>query len=163
MRFRFLVGDMNWETYGGSFVSRRLNNGEFDCWLVLEVIPSEEDASPRYQVSLNVVAPSQCPLAEQQAALRSWGMADEDLEVFFRRFGDLGWVEILHSYGVRAQLWAQSGNNLRQLLRTARQEADKVEMLFGFYMDRPQNALGANGWDLIQGNVWGRSFHVENA
>lgn len=75
MRFRFLVGDMNWETYGGSFVSKRLNNGEFDYWLVLEVIPSEnEEANPRYQVSLNVVAPSQCPLAEQQAAVRSWRM-----------------------------------------------------------------------------------------
>ena len=37
MRFKFLTGDVNWQTYSGLFVSRRLNNGDFDYYLVLRV------------------------------------------------------------------------------------------------------------------------------
>jgi len=38
MRFKFLTGDVNWETYGGKWVSPKLNNGDFDYWLVLEFV-----------------------------------------------------------------------------------------------------------------------------
>jgi hypothetical protein len=37
MKFKFLTGDINWQTYGGKFISKKLNNGEFDHWLVIEV------------------------------------------------------------------------------------------------------------------------------
>jgi len=29
----------------------------------------------------------------------------------------------------------------------------RVKMLFGFYMDRPVNRIGNNGWDFINGNI----------
>ena len=35
MNLKFLTGDINWTEYGGKFVTKKLNNGDFDYWLVL--------------------------------------------------------------------------------------------------------------------------------
>lgn len=45
------------------------------------------------------------------------------------------------------------GNNKGELLKAARKELLGVDMLFGFYMDRPLNAIGSTGWDFIKGDI----------
>lgn len=153
LKFKFLTGDVNWKEYGGTFVSKRLNNGDFDYWMVIEVGRMPDD--DQHYVMLCAVAPTEVPEKEWNSAKQSWGMADADMQNFLDRFGDLAKVEILASYGTKALVWQNTGTNLQVLLKEAHREADLCSIMFGYYMDRRQNAVGATGWDFLQGNVWG--------
>lgn len=160
MNFKFLTGDVNWDIYGGTFVSKKLNNGDFDYWIVEDLNPWI-DGDGTYHLYLSVVAPSEAPEKVKSDAARCWGMSDEDLADFIERYGDLAWVEILSSYGIKATLWHSEGTNLRVLRQEARKQADSIEMLFGFWMNRPLNLMGATGWDFIRGDVWGDLTRME--
>lgn len=159
MKWSILSGDVNWETYGGKLVSPPQNNGEFDYWLVLEVIEWEEavgeheaaEIDGSHNVCLSVVAPSECPEADLQSAFESCGWG-EGANCEIEWDNPLMLVELLHSYGIAAHVWSADGN-LRDLLREGKKQAVQAEFLFGFAMDRPQNALGATGWDWLRGNL----------
>lgn len=148
MKFKQLSGDINWQEFGGKFVSKKLNNGDFDYWLVLDVINMHEatgdESQDKYYVSLLAISPSQVSQKEKDSAISSCGW-DAD------NYNDLAMVEILSSYGIFACLWQDSSNNITQLMKDARHEAELSSMLFGFYMDRQENRIGQNGWDLIRG------------
>ena len=149
MKFKFLAGDINWKTYGGKFVSKKLNNSQFDYWLVIEVLNwKEREAPATYNVSLKAVSPSEAGKKNIEAACECYGV-EEDIE----KLNPLVIVEALASYGVAALLWNKDGNNLKVLLKEAHKEADLSSMLFGFYMDRPKNKIGSTGWDFIKGDL----------
>jgi hypothetical protein len=161
MKFKFLTGDINWQDYGGSFISKKLNNGEFDYWLVLQVTnwvdavgeSEAKDVGAKYNVCLSAVSPQQAGDENLQRALGSYGMEGEsEREIEFRK-DPIMQVECLHSYGVSAPLWQADGNNLSKLMKEARRQADMSNMLFGFYMDGPKNRIGNTGWDFIKGDI----------
>lgn len=139
VRFKFLSGDMDWKTYGGKFVSNRLNNGEFDYWLVINVINCLDS------VEIQAVSPDSVSREDKDRAISScgWDSLDES--------NPLDMVQVLSEHGIFAQLWESSGNNIAKLMQAARREAQLIEMLFGFYMDRPENQIGQDGWGLIRG------------
>lgn len=154
MRFKFLTGDVNWNEYGGKFVSKKLNNGEFDYWLVLSVVNMHEATGnyqqDRYNVTIEAVSPQQAGKDNLDEAFGSCGFSDEDLERLENN--PLAQVEALSDYGIFAVLWQKSGNNIDKLMREARKQARIcVSFTFGFWMDRPGNRIGQTGWDLIQG------------
>lgn len=168
IRFKFMSGDVDWQTYGGQFVSKRLCNGhdgkgavkgqdyDFHYWLVMDVRPNEDweygdKHQPKYWVSIAVVSPEAADPKELQAAIASWGLPDDRLAEYMK--DPLFLVECLHSYGVAAYVWQGEGNNLSVLMREARKQAQLVDMMFGFYMDRPQNAIGSTGWDTVRGDL----------
>jgi hypothetical protein len=151
MKFRFLTGDVNALDYGAKFVSKRLHNGDFNYWLVMELINMTEacgrdnDGKPTYHVCLSAVSPE---------------AAKDKLEDAFASCGDgavsdnpLAQVECLHSYGISSPLWQGDSNNAHKLMRQARQEAIKASSLFGFYMDAPKNRIGTTGWEAIKGDL----------
>ena len=155
MRFTFLTGDVNWLDYGGTFVSRKMNNGEFDYWLVIEVINWEDAVGEHeakslgtYNVSLSIVAPSEIDDETRKGLLETMGMDDYEGEI-----NELTWVMLASDYGCQAQIWNESGNNLRNLMREAHRQADINGIFFGFQMDRAQNAVGSTGWDFVRGDV----------
>ena len=168
IRFKFMSGDVNWQEYGGQFVSKRLCNGydgkgavqgqdyDFHYWLVMDVRPNEDweygsKKDPKYWVSLAVVSPEAADPKELQAAINSYGIPADELPRFMA--DPLFLVECLHSYGVAAYVWNGEGNNLSVLMKEARKQAQLVNMLFGFYMDRPQNKIGSTGWDTVKGDL----------
>jgi len=153
MRFTWLTGDIDWMAYGAKWVSKKMNNGDFDYAIVMELtnmfdaVGEEEikqsDNTDKYHVTLSVVAPSE--LTDYHKTLCDDG-----------NFEDHTWewqVEFASSEGIEAKVFGESSNNARELMKQARKEAEKIELLFGFYMDRPQNAIGSNGWDFIKGDV----------
>jgi len=178
IRFKFLTGDVNWQTYGGQFVSKRMANGydgkgavkgrdyDFHYWLVMDVRPNEDweygdKDRPKYWVSLAVVSPEAADPKELQAAARSWGMDDAD--TLKAQADPLFLVECLHSYGVAAYVWNGEGNNLSVLMKEARKEAQLASgIMFGFYMDRAQNMIGSTGWDTVKGDLLARLRRYED-
>lgn len=133
IRFKQLYED----NPGGKYVSQRLNNGDWDYWLIIEWIDMDDacgrdnEGHPRYHVDIGVVAPDAVDAEEKARALRSCGWEGMDQN-------PLALVECFHSYGHKAVVWQGSGNNLGKLMRAARKESQQVEFLFGFYMDRQQ-------------------------
>jgi len=156
MKWSFLSGDGNWEDHGGKFISPPQSSGEFTYWFVLEVINWEEavgereaaDIDGNYNVSLSVVAPSECPIADLKNAMESCGLEDMEID------SPLMLVEILYSYGIHANVWNEDGC-LKDLMQKGKQKAIEAEFMFGFAMDKHQNAIGATGWDFLQGNPLG--------
>ncbi len=160
MKWSFLSGGVAWETYGGKLVTGPFDNGDFRYWLVLDILNWEESVGTQeaaeidgtHNVSLCVVAPSECPATELQSAFESCGW--EDMEVD----NSLVLVELLHSYGIFATVWSKTGS-LKDLLRRGKNKAEETELLFGFAMDRFQNGMGATGWDFIRGDTIGHPVH----
>lgn len=149
MRFSKLSCDASFPDYGGSLVSRKHNNGEFDYWLVIrldDLRDCGEDAAPKWQVTLASVSPAEAK-AELQRAFESCGIDPAN------QSNELVQVEALVSYGIYATLWAGDGNNYKALLKTAREQAKIAGIMYGFMMDRPVNALGTDGWDAQRGNI----------
>jgi len=62
--------------------------------------------------------------------------------------------EALISYGCYARLWSNTGlpESKDALIAEAKSQIRSVNMMFGFYMDQPQNRIGATGWDTIRGH-----------
>jgi hypothetical protein len=153
MKWQFLMGDVNWGDYGGKFIGPKINHGDFDFWPVIDVINMKDacgdEATETYHVELSIVAPSEVNEDELAAAIRSCGRDDVDLD------NPLVAVELHHSYGHRAVLWQESGDDLRQLMHDAKKEAKwRAEgILFGIVMDGPQNAIGTTGWDMVKGDL----------
>ena len=160
VRFKFLMGDVDYLTYGGKWVSQKFNNGEFDYWLVVELINWKESVGERdapketYNLSLSVVSPSEAGQKNIEAAMSCCGMDDETLQAIKVR-GEEEYnealVEILHSYGVHTPIWNKDGNNWKQLMKEARNEAMACNCLFGFYLDRVVAPIGTNGWESLKG------------
>jgi hypothetical protein len=154
MRFRFLSGDVNYLDYGGKWISGKLNNGDWDYWLVIELLNwhdavGEREAPAKYCVELRAVSPQAAGAENIKRAKDCCGVESDD---------PIALVEALDSYGVRACLFSANGNNAAKLMREAREAAKlKGEFLFGFAMDGAQSRMGDTGWDFIAGDI-GRSL-----
>lgn len=159
VRFSWLTGDVNWETYGGKWISNRQNNGEFDYWFVIEFINwidavGEREAPAKYNVTLSVVSPQKAGVDNLRRAMESCGVD----ECFLSRIPEGKArqeviVELLHSYGVSVPVWSEDGDNRKSLVRQARRESQVASGLFGFVMDRPVNRIGATGWEALRGDM----------
>jgi hypothetical protein len=159
LKFKFLTGDVNWQTYGGKFISRKLNNSEFDYWLILEVINLKEacgeDEPLTYNVSVSAIAPSQLSNKTITSAIESCGWNDiTTKEELIKKYSYSALIEVISDYMGGAVIFDTSGNNLSKLLKEAHKEAYLMGyFLFGFAMDKNQNQIGSSGWDILQGNL----------
>jgi hypothetical protein len=155
LKFKFLTGDINWQKYGGKFISKKLNNGDFDYWLILDIInmwdATGEENQPQYNVGIQAIAPSQLPEKEKNAAFACCGI---DLEEVKPEYQQEVLIEAISEYMGGALIWQESGNNLKKLLKEAHKQAATMgDFLFGFAMDRTQNKIGSTGWDLLRGDI----------
>ena len=156
--FKFLAGDVNWEEWGGKWISKKLNNGEFDYWLVIELVNMEEatgdTSGGKYMVTLSAVSPEQAK-DHLEHAFETYG------QKYSPKASNEEKVEVLHGYGVSASLWNDMGDDADDLIEKAKKEAEKSETLFGFYMDKPENRIGDTGWDFIRGDT-GKAFRKKD-
>lgn len=104
----------------------------------------------KYYVNLLAVSPDAVSDVEKASAKRcaGWDNMDET--------NPLHWCDVLLSYGTFATLGQWNGNNKNKLLSLARKELALLTITLGFKLDRQQNAMGASGWDFIQGNPLGQ-------
>lgn len=103
----------------------------------------------KYCVSIIAVNPSMAGKQGAMQACESIGMDYDEycqLPIAIRAM-------TLAEYGTKATLWEQCGNSSDELLTKANTELSLVHMLGGFYLDKPQNALGSTGWDFMRGDI----------
>ena len=155
VKFKFLFGDVNWLRYGGKWIStQKFNNGDFDYWLILELINMHEatgdEKQEKYHVNLQVVSLQEAGKENLDKALNYCGFNQFADEI---KDDDLTKVDALSSYGISAQVWSKNGNNADKLIREAKSEAILVNGLFGFYLDRIQNRIQSTGWDFLRGDI----------
>ena len=110
---------------------------------------SEWATNGKYHIEICAVGPEWCSEETLGRAAECCGMSMEEFGKVSEEWRCLTLIE----YGTRAPLWQEQGNNLRKLLKAAREELARIQMLFGFYMDRPVNAIGDTGWDWIAGDI----------
>lgn len=153
LRFTWLTGDMDWKDYWGQWVSKKFNNGDFDYWLVLAFNNTGGDggeADEKYMCELCCVIPSEASAEDverfkQTSDFDSWGSLDNPRDV----------VELFMYNGEYVSFGVMYGNNARKLRRDVAVRAIAATSMFRYFMDTPQNALGATGWDVAKGNRWG--------
>jgi hypothetical protein len=153
IKFKFFSGDVDWHTYGGIFLSQKQNNGEFDFWFAIRAenwanLVGEEEATQKYCVSLLSVSIQEAEGEGLQQALECCGMDEEEEDITEEMK-----IYALLSHGTYANLWEGNGNNINKLMKKARNQANLASMLYGFYMDKQQNAIGNTGWDFQKGKV----------
>ncbi len=151
MNLRQVGGDVNYLNFGGTFATKKLNNGDFDYWLFVELVnmaeATGETDGDTYMISIRAVAPSEVPEKRIEEALLG-------LDQFYQdKISKKDIAKILNEVGIGANLFSKQGNNAKELFQIARKECEKINMLFGFYMDRNQNMLGNSGWDFIKGQI----------
>lgn len=161
MKMKFFSGDSDWKTHGGRWISPKLSNGEFDYWILLDFLNMREltgeEGNTRYCLRVVAVAPSQVPADHLARAFQSIGHDEIPKDVT-----DEMKIDALMESGIYAPLKDFDGDNYKRLFRNAHKELPVIEGLFGFYMDKPKNRIGATGWDFIRGNVF-PSNQKENA
>ena len=148
IKFKFLTGDMNWLKYGGKWISQKCNNGEFDYWLVLELINMHEatgkEEQDKYHVSIQAVSPELIDSEKINGLLADYNIEQDKIDDELK-------VMALSEHGTAAHLWYSEGNNYKQLFKLAHNEAQLIDILFGLYMDKQENKIGMTGWDFIKG------------
>ena len=164
MLFHFFSGDCNWQEYGGTFISKRINDSDHPLYFAIQVANTEDNTedSPRYDVSLVAVSPAFCKASGTlEEAMKSNGFLDDaSLDPNDERLQ----LDALLSYGNYATLGEWQGQNLRKLMKTARDEAQSQRMFFGFTLDRVANGVGNTGWDFISGQIgYGKHYVDEGA
>jgi hypothetical protein len=157
VKFKWLSGDINWIDFGGKWISNKLNNGEFDYWMVLELSnmynscgkQEAERIGGKYLVSLDAVSPSQVGEEALKKGLSSWGMEDKPLS----EIDDEMKVEILCSYGTAARLWYNIGSNANKLLKEGRKQAQEENKgNINSSLNSFANAMGHTKMDMLKGD-----------
>jgi len=147
-------GIMNMKkTSENKFISKKLNNSEFDYFLVAEVVDLNEiDDLPKanFLLTLSVVSPSQAGQENVKNAFKCIGV--DELPNYPSHLLERQALA-LYDYGCMATIHSELGNNFNDLLKKARSKADLVERLLGFYLDKRQNYIGNSGWDFLRGKV----------
>ena len=158
VKFKWLTGDVNWMDHGGKWISSKLNNGEFDYWLVLSLdnlynACGEREAKEmggKYTVSLDAVAPSQVNEKDFQSAMEGWGMEDRAVS----SLTDEMKVELLHSYGTHATLWYANGYNASALLKEGREHAkNEGKTNINSTLNSFANRIGHTKADFLRGDL----------
>jgi hypothetical protein len=150
-RFKWLTGDLDWQEYGGKWISQRFRKEGRDYWFVRELINLEEAGIPgdTYCCALHLVCPSSPDEDEIESARDSCGIEQEDWDAF----EDEARVEVLSSYGLGAQVWTDNGNNYRKLFQACSGAATDVVQSWRATMDRPLNRIGSTTRDFLKGDV----------
>lgn len=167
--FRFLTGDVNWVDYGGKFW-RKVGAGRYHIIELVNWVDAcgEHEAAEvgsTYNVCLSEVDVLAASDEQKTSAARSWGWTLEDVreQQTGEAWGmtspmenpDLMWAEILHSYGARAPLWQENGNNYQKLMRAARLESRDLDdpKTHEAAMNRPVNRLGSTAREFMQNDT----------
>ena len=150
-------------------ITKMLNNGDWNYFLIVHIIDLLEfdvtiENNKRYLAEINAVS--------REAAKDKWddferrhefskelNSFDELLATKVKYYdSNFFWNEQIIAYelcqcGICATLWQFVSMNKRTVSTEANKMLPQINMLFGFFMDKPINLIGNTGRDFISGNI----------
>jgi hypothetical protein len=154
MKFKFLTGDVNYQDYGGKWISNKQKSIDFPFYYVMELINMHEATGDKnqekYAVEMSVYSPEASGDEMLKNAAKCIGMMEEEM------ITDEMKVAALSDYGCGSPCFSLSGNNYKELLSEARKEVDELDVEAN--LSEPKNGLGATGRDVLRGNLFGNAF-----
>lgn len=161
MKFKFLTGDIDWITYGGKFVSKRLDSGLFHYWLVLDFINLEEmgaqddEDDATYHCAVQAVAPDLLGFDKIDELLAQ--MDREWLQQWYYRQSEsnrmLLLLEEASTYGYYGLCHYEEGNDWRRVIVDAKKRAAHVAQYPWSYWSQIANGIGSSVYDVMSGNL----------
>jgi hypothetical protein len=158
MRFKWLSGDIDFSTYGGKWISKQLDAGLFNYWLVMELLNLEDlgcrdEGDGMYEVSLQAVSLDLLSTDKLEELVDNFGQ--EWFQDHFQSLDEKTQLEIMvdeaSTYGYGANIWAENGNNFTKLMKDMRARADHIAEYPWAYIGDITNGFGANGFDMMRG------------
>lgn len=143
-QFQFLMGDVNWLDYGGSWCRKVGNRYHVIEFTNMHDATGDTDQA-KYCVELREI---DLDSPQRERAAESCDVSDDASE--------LEWVYALSSYGAYAPLDSWSGNNAHRLLREARAESRSLESdpdALEAALDRPVNRIGSTAREYQAGDI----------
>ena len=160
MKFKFLNGDVDWITYGGKFVSERLDSGLFHYWLVLDFLNLEEAGAQddeddfTYHAAIQAVAPDLLGFDKIDELLS--GLGREWLQEWYYRQTEsnrmLLLIEEASTYGYYAPCGYFEGDDWRRTIVDAKKKAAHVATYPWSYWGEVANRLGSTAYDFMTGD-----------
>jgi len=159
LNFQFLSGDVNWTEYGGKWISKELygkdyNEDDFRYYIVMELINMDElikTTEKRYRVILSICTPD-VEYTELKSAFECCGYTEDFLDSYKGNKDHIK-VDALTSYGACAAVWNAAGNNYKELMREAREQAYQISLDPSIFLDEVYNMIGNTGWDFMRGEI----------
>ncbi len=161
MKFDFLSGDVDWCTYGGKWVSERLDSGLFNYWLVLDFLNLEEagarddDDDAMYHCAIEAVAPDLLGFDKIEELMYTMDL--EWLEEWYYRQSESNRMLLLideasiHGYYGPCAFF--EGNDWRNTIISARRRAAHVATYPWSYWNRQANMVGSTVYDFMSGDI----------
>jgi len=141
---------------GEKLVSNKQNNGDFDYYLVIETVnmqdaTGEKAPDKKYCVILSAISPDQVEDKVIQRAFECSGFLPKDIKRLKKRKDfDITRIVVLYDYAGGVPCWQASGADDEKLVNSAKEQAQCVVGLFGFYMDKIVNRIGETGWERLK-------------
>lgn len=156
---------LKWKQIGEyKFISQKLNNGDWDYYLFIDTIDMEEAYGELgFLAEIAAVSIEAAGKANVSKAIESCGSCYDPTNTN-KEYEEGVIAEYLFDYGVRANLWNKHDKNAKEpskLIEMAKKESEAIHGLFGFYMDKAQNRIGATGWDFIKGEIMPKFEEIE--
>jgi hypothetical protein len=136
------------------FISKEINHGDWPFRFIIKLEYTgyaskewEKESGP-YFVSILAVSPTAAGDKVCASVAETLSMTTDE----FKALADVDKYMMVAEYGAAATLFQVAGHNMRKLLAQARKEMFAIDFMFGFYMDKVVNAVGATGWDWICGD-----------
>jgi len=107
-----------------------------------------DDCKFKYHGSLCAVNPSMAGKARRKSICESYGMDESEFPK-----DRLDQAAMLLGNGIYAVLFQCIGNAKAEVVNKLMAEVPAIQMLAGFYIDKPQNAIGSTGWDFMKGDI----------
>ncbi|MEK6832734.1 MAG: hypothetical protein AABY32_01690 [Nanoarchaeota archaeon] len=142
--------------YDKVWVSDMVNYGDFDLFFFIVLQYTDEwggDIEHPYHISIQVVSPEAAGKKHVKSAFRSMSIEGKEYNKMIKTLKPEDIADIVRQYGVAATIFQKFGDDEDKLINAAVKEMTGINCLFGFYMDKYQNRIGATGWDFIRGDI----------
>ena len=148
-KFKFLTGDINWQTYGGKWYKQVVSSTYHIIELINMWNATGEEDQDKYVVELREIDLSHLSEKQIKESVESCGWINEE------NINTLMVIESIHSYGYGAPMGNWSGNNYSKLLKLARDESNQLsdDDYHENQMNRPVNKLGSTAREYAQGDT----------
>jgi hypothetical protein len=128
------------------FISKdTFNNGDFDYRLHIHIYTKEYDCADFPKKFMGILQVGKTVKYTKKKNLQSIQQSFCTQEV-----DDSMVVEA----GYQATIVAMHSNSIQYIKKQFTKKSKVVNMLFGFYMDKPQNRVGNTGWDFLDGKLF---------